>query len=387
MPKKKLHQKLISGLAAVSLLIAFYIGQINNNKATELSTSALVKEYHITHVCDKSSPMKAYHEDQLVGYLSSGTAQGYGGPLNVLILADSLGDVMATDLLHNTETHAYITKLKNERYFDQYKHKKTNDKYLIDDDISAVSGATVSSTAIALASRDAAWDIAENELALPLPDVGINWQFGLKEWLVIGIFLMGFAAVYLRKKTLRYLALFSSFVILGFLLNASVSLSHIGRTLLGYFPDIRHHFVWWLLMYGNILIILVFGKNVYCHSACPFHAGQILLHKISGLNFKMAPRLSRILIKTPKFLLWLSMVLILLSKNPTIASYEPFAMFFSLEGVGIQWYILPVALIGAIFISDFFCHYFCPVGACFKLVLNSRNKIIHHLKTDSHEKK
>jgi polyferredoxin len=55
-------------------------------------------------------------------------------------------------------------------------------------------------------------------------------------------------------------------------------------------------------------------------------------------------------------------------------------MFFSLDGFGIQWYILPAALIGSLFISDFFCHYFCPVGASFSWLIDIRHSLIKHLK-------
>ena len=99
-----------------------------------------------------------------------------------------------------------------------------------------------------------------------------------------------------------------------------------------------------------------------------------------GINFKISPKLSRYLIKTPTFLLWLSLILILISKNPTLAAYEPFAMFFSLEGAGIQWYILPASLIGSLFISNFFCHYFCPVGASFRWLIEIRRNLINQLK-------
>ncbi|TAJ14445.1 FMN-binding protein [Marinilabiliaceae bacterium JC017] len=383
MPHKKRSKKIINGLAIMSLFIAFYIGQSSNKQINQLSHSNLFETYHITRICEKDDVLKAYSNDDLVGYISTGTSQGYGGPLEVAVLADSTGAVIDVDLIHNTETHAYITKLKNKRYFDQYERKRTNDKYLIHEDIDAVSGATVSSNAIALASRKAAWQIACRVFALSLPDVGISWHIGLMELLAIGIFIIAFLAAYLKKKTLRYVALFSSFVVLGFMLNASISLSHIGRVLLGYIPDIRQHFVWWLLMFGNLLVIVIWGRNIYCHAACPFHAGQILLHKISGMNLKMPPKLSKYLIKTPKFLLWLSLILILISRNPTLASYEPFAIFFSLEGVGIQWYILPVALIGSIFISDFFCHYFCPVGASFKLLLGYRKDISKRINSNN----
>lgn len=374
-----MHRKLINGFAIVSLFIAFYIGQASNSKIKQLSHSDLFEKYCIESVTEDRGVLNAYSKKQFVGFLSTGTAQGYGGPLEVLMLTDSTGYVKAVDMVYNTETYSYITKLNNNRYFDQYKKKASNDKYLIHEDISVVSGATVSSNAIAIAGRQAAWKIAKNKFALSLPHLGNAWIFGQAEVLAILIFLLAILSAFWKKTVLRYLALFSSFVVLGFIYNASISLSHIGRMVLGYLPDIRQHFVWWLFLGGNIMLIVFLGRNVYCSSACPFHAAQVLLHKLSGMNLKLAPKLSRILIKTPKVLLWASLMLILVSKNPTLVSYEPFAMFFSLEGIGIQWYILPSALVGSLFVSNFFCRFFCPVGASFNVLLSYRRRIVKRI--------
>nr|WP_320119587.1 FMN-binding protein [uncultured Marinifilum sp.] len=379
MPIDKLKNSLINGFALASLLIAFYIGQSDTSDIDRISQSQLLKEKKITKICKENGSIAAYSSNNLIGFISSGHSQGYGGPLEVMILSDTLGNAIDIELIHNTETHAYIEKLRSNRYFEQYPHKKVNDKYLIQDDISAISGATISSNAIALASREAAWNIAENNFNLTLPDVGIKWKIGLYEFLVILIFIVAFAAVQLKNKKIKYLALGLSFVVIGFLINASISLSHIARLILGYIPDIRQHLVWWILLLGNLTVIILLGKNVYCNSICPFHATQILFNKISGINFKIAPQLSKYLIKTPNFLLWICLILILISKNPTLAAYEPFAMFFSLEGFGIQWYILPAALIGSLFISGFFCHYFCPVGASFRYLVKIRQKFTNQL--------
>lgn len=376
----KFKKSLINGFAIASLLIAFYIGQSNTKEIDLISHSQLFQEYQIDKICNKKGSVIAYKGNNLIGYVSCGESQGYGGPLKVMILADSLGKIINLELLHDSETHAYIQKLKNKHYFDQYQGKAINDQFLIQDDISAVSGATISSNAIALASKDASWKLASHQFFLELPDSDVTWKFGLYEIFVILIFILALTATQLKNKKLRYLALSSSFIVIGFLINASISLSHIGRLVLGFIPDIRLHLVWWILLIGNLIVISILGKNIYCNSICPFHAGQILLNKISGINFKISPKLSRYLIKTPTFLLWLSLILILISKNPTLAAYEPFAMFFSLEGAGIQWYILPASLIGSLFISNFFCHYFCPVGASFRWLIEIRRNLINQLK-------
>lgn len=370
----------INGLAFAGLLIAFIIGQRGIGNSDQLLNSHLIEKYQIDDIRMEREKTVAYCKQKPIGYLSQASAQGYGGPLQVLILSDSTGKIMEMDLLHHTETNAYVAKLRNKRYFEQYPGKGVNDSFLIRDDISIVSGATISCNAIALASREASWDLAANQFALELPEIHGKWNFSHQEVLVLILFILGAISVILKKKKLRYLSLFASFILIGFVLNASISLSHIGKVFLGYFPDIKQHFIWYILLIGNVLTIIILKRNVYCNSICPFHAAQILLNKISGINMKLAPQISRILIHTPKVLLWISLVLILISKNPTMASYEPFAMFFSLEGMGIQWYILPFALIGALFVSDFFCHYFCPVGASFNLLLKGRRKISNQLK-------
>ncbi|PKQ61605.1 hypothetical protein BZG02_15580 [Labilibaculum filiforme] len=375
-----LKKSMINGFAIVSLLISFYIGQSDSKEIDQISKTQLFQENLITKICKEHGSITAYHKNNLVGYVSTGQSQGYGGPLKVLILSDTLGNTINTELIHNTETHAYLEKLKRKEYFEQYVAKKLNDKFLIDADIVAVSGATISSNAIAIASREAAWQIAKHDFTMKLPDIGSEWRIGTYELIVVALLIIATLAVYLKNKKLRYFTLFSSFIIIGFIINASLSLSSISRVLLGFIPDIRHHLIWWILMFGNLIAILVLGKNIYCNALCPFHATQILLNKISGINFKIAPSFSKYLIQSPKYLLWFSLMIIFISKNPTIASYEPFAMFFSLDGIGIQWYILPAALIGSLFMSDFFCHYFCPVGASFTLLVTTRQKFIKQIK-------
>lgn len=385
MLNRKARKKIIKWLAYLSLLVAFFIGQYRNDEINLLNSSKLISEYGIDRLVEKGGVFYGYKADRLIAYVVTGKQQGYGGELTSMVLCDTLGKVIDIELVSHAETLSYIAKLRRKEYFVQYPEKELNSKFVINEDIDAVSNATISSNAIAIATRKAAWKVAKNTFKLPLPDVKQKWHVGLYEILAIVIFILATIAVYRGKKRLRMISLFSSFIVLGFLLNASVSLSHIGKLLMGYIPDIRQHFVWWVLLFGNLIAIIFIGKNVYCTAVCPFHAAQILLNKISNLNFKISKKYSKILLKTPNFLLWLCLVLILLSKNPTLCSYEPFSMFFSLDGIGIQWYILPAALVGSLFMSDFFCRYFCPVGASFQTLVMARYK--YNKKLDSKRKR
>ena len=129
-------------------------------------------------------------------------------------------------------------------------------------------------------------------------------------------------------------------------------------------------------MVGTILGVIVLGKNVYCYRVCPFYGIEYVLQKISGM--KLNP--SRALLKRTRFiinfLLWVSLMVIFLSKHPALGSFEPFAMTFSLNGTGVQWFILPLALIGSFFMSTFWCRFFCPCGQALTTLVQFRKKIV-----------
>jgi NosR/NirI family nitrous oxide reductase transcriptional regulator len=72
-----------------------------------------------------------------------------------------------------------------------------------------------------------------------------------------------------------------------------------------------------------------------------------------------------------------------IAAHPALGSYEPFAMMFSLEGIGIQWYILPAAIIGSFFVPSFWCRLFCPVGLYLNEIVRFRRVITSWFKGNS----
>jgi len=372
-------KKAINYFAYITLIIAFTSMFFSSDEKKELSELHLLSDNNLVIGNHKGEFYTLLKNDSIHAFLSLDEAIGYGGPLKLAVVSDTFGNILGTEIIKSFETVSFIAKLENHGYFDQYKNKKLNDKFQLDDDIQAISGATVSSRAIAKAARDASYKLASNKLNLDIPDIKYTWTFGYAEIIVIIMLILGFVSTYLKNKKLKYINLFLGLVFIGFVLNASLSLTHIGRTLLGYFPDIHHHLIWWLLVAGTFTVSIVFGRNIYCNTMCPFRASQMLLHQISGINLKLPKNLSVLFAKTPMFLLWLSLMLIFISANPSVASYEPFAMMFSLKGHGIQWYILPASLIGALFFSNFFCRFFCPVGGSFRWILQTRKSIVNLL--------
>jgi polyferredoxin len=80
---------------------------------------------------------------------------------------------------------------------------------------------------------------------------------------------------------------------------------------------------------------------------------------------------------------WSALMLIFLSAHPTLGSYEPFSMMFSLTGAGVQWYILPLSLVGSFFVLNFWCRLFCPVGLVLNETVRLRRSLLKRIPTRS----
>jgi polyferredoxin len=192
--------------------------------------------------------------------------------------------------------------------------------------------------------------------------------------LILVLFVLAFTPQ-INKAPLKYMYMALSIGVVGFYLNAAISIGSISGLLMGYIPSIDDHLIWWVLVIGSVAAIILVGKNVYCYKICPFFGVQFLLNKISGNRFNPSRAILRQARPIANFLLWLALMLIFLLQLPSAGAFEPFAMMFSLEGVGIQWYILPLAIIGSFFMSSFWCRFFCPAGSAFSMLLKARKKV------------
>ena len=59
---------------------------------------------------------------------------------------------------------------------------------------------------------------------------------------------------------------------------------------------------------------------------------------------------------------WAAIVIALLLRNPGLTSYEIFGTLFSLTGSMMQFILLGIVLIAALFIRRPWCAYLCPLG-------------------------
>ncbi|MDJ0817385.1 MAG: 4Fe-4S binding protein, partial [Desulfobacterales bacterium] len=131
----------------------------------------------------------------------------------------------------------------------------------------------------------------------------------------------------------------------------------------------------WIMMIGVLGSLVIVGRNIYCGNVCPFQYVERGLNKISGINLAVKPGIQKSARTVVGLMTWTALMLIFLSSHPTLGSYEPFSMMFSLTGTGLQWYILPLSLIGSFFVLNFWCRLFCPVGHVLNSIVRVRRKV------------
>lgn len=109
---------------------------------------------------------KAYTAGKPSGYVFAGSPKGYAGPIKVTVGIGLDGKVTGVKIGDNTETPGLGTKTAEGAFIGQYKGKKAGNKIEVvkkkpsnENEVEAVSGATISSKAVTSAVQ-AASDLA-----------------------------------------------------------------------------------------------------------------------------------------------------------------------------------------------------------------------------------
>ncbi len=302
-------------------------------------------------------------EGVLLGYVSTGEASGYGGPLSTVVAVDSSGNTSSLAVVNHRETPIFFDKSYKSGLLNQLVKTKVDDQIQMDDDIDGVAGATYTTRAIIQSTRKAAHQVGAS-INLDVPEDTRSIQFGFPEILLTALFLV---AILQRKyfkgkvsNTVRWITLITGMIFLGFVYNRPFVLAHVDMVLLGYFPAWDTHIYWYILIAGLFLFKTKKKWNTYCYDFCPFGACQEVLGSIGGA--KPAK------IKWRETLRWLQRMLVifavslaLIYRNPGFSSFEIFGTLFALEGSDFQFIVLAIILLSSLFIKRPFCNYLCPL--------------------------
>ena len=375
--KIKRHKKrgsAVNIIAMITLIIAWWVGSVHEVGMLPLVT----KHYPEATIKAQSGSEYAYTVSNTEGdstvYIASG--KGYGGPLVVKFMTDSRNRITDLELLDHVDTPGYVANVKSQFFLNQFERKLISDDFGVGHDIDGVSGATLTAKGITEAVRASAHVIATRN-GMAREWIGERYHFEPADAVLAILVLLALLERYLPNKVRKYHLVYmgmASVLVIGYWSNTSLSLATLSAIALGYWPDLLSHSALYILLSGVVIGVVWLGRNIYCSQLCPFHHIQRWTYKLGKNNWPIYGVLRRHSQHFLNIILWLALVLTFVSRNPALGSYEPFSMLFSLEGVGVQWYILPLALIGAFFIKDYWCRLFCPVGRCLNIAVTRRNK-------------
>jgi NosR/NirI family nitrous oxide reductase transcriptional regulator len=301
---------------------------------------------------------------KILGYISVGEASGYGGPLDVVVAIDSIGNTTSLAISTHRETPTFFDKTIKTDLLKKLVKTNANDLIKLDEDIDGVAGATYTARAIIQSTQQAVHQVGRTIFKLEIPEDERKIQFGLPEVLLIVLFLVAFLQrKYFKGKTrniIRWITLLTGMIFLGFIYNRPYVLAHVNMVILGYFPAWDTHIYWYILIAGLLLFKTEKNWNTYCYDFCPFGACQEVIGAIGGAKPKK--------IKWSELLKWLQRALVifavslaLIYRNPGSFSFEIFGTLFDLEGSNYQFIVLAIVLLSSLFIYRPFCNYLCPL--------------------------
>jgi NosR/NirI family transcriptional regulator, nitrous oxide reductase regulator len=318
-------------------------------------------------------------EGQIVGYAAAASAPGYSGPIEMLVAIDPAGQIQGVQVISQSESPGFFRLVTGSDLLENYSQKAFDDPLQLDEDLDAVSGATLSAEGVAAAVREAVRQIAEEGLGATLPPEKKPIQIGGPEIILVLLFAAGYVGHRWRnsawKRRVRWATLISGMFLLGFLYTAPLTIAMIIALLSGYWPDWHNNLFWYLLIGGIIFVTTVEAKNPYCHWFCPFGAFQECLAAVTRAKPYYARDLTEPLKWLQRLLALTAIVLGLILRRPGVASYEPFATLFDFRGTTIAWIFLIVVLFASLLTYRPFCRYLCPLDPVVDFIATGRRWI------------
>jgi Na+-translocating ferredoxin:NAD+ oxidoreductase RnfG subunit len=171
--QKKLWRERLFGVAAIlSILIAWFCGTLYaESDLKSCFRQALPQAVRFDQL---SGQTYAAYADQagarFLGYVTVGTANGYGGPLTVAVAVSPEDIILGTALVSAKETPSYLTRVLGNGGLSRLIGKSYGDDFQLGRDVDTISGATYTTRALADSVAQASREIAKNQLGLKVPE-------------------------------------------------------------------------------------------------------------------------------------------------------------------------------------------------------------------------
>ena len=129
-----------------------------------------------------------------LGYVGVSSHVGYGGPMLVGVVVRPDGSLEEPVIFSHKETQAYLHNITQQGFFRQFETRRADDALTPGFDVDAVSGATLSSNAVALSVNEVAHTVATQALELTPRKAELPVRMGIPELVLVALFVLGLLA-------------------------------------------------------------------------------------------------------------------------------------------------------------------------------------------------
>lgn len=311
-------------------------------------------------------------------FVVKGEGKGYSGRIKLLIRYDSDSVLGKVHVVSSNETPSYFSKVMSRDFLKHFEQEEVLSVFKDQKNIDVISGATKTCTGITEGVKEASLRFAEFQNITPLPErQAAELRIGSKEIIILFLFLLGILSrirTFPYQGLVKWLSLFTGMIFLGFVYNEPISLTRINSFLIGFWPDWHSELHIYLLIFGVLLIFLTSGKNVYCHSICPFgHLQELTARTGNAKPIKM--KSGYLWIWVQRLLAWAAVLLALFFRNPVVSEYEVFGPIFQFTGSVWLFVLLALVIIASLLIKKPWCNFFCPIHPIFGFLSVFRKKM------------
>lgn len=195
-----------------------------------------------------------------LSYAVFSSASGYGGPIKTLTSIDKEGKIVNVVILENSETPSYFNRVLESGYPENLQGHMIKESWEANEQIDEVSGATMTTEGILSAVEKGTAQIGRNQLGLSVPRVE-TYQFQWEDGAIVLLLILAVIAVVGKVRKLRIPVLIGSVIIIGFMEKASLSLGNFAGILMNKLPVITERPIWFVLVIGILILILILGKK------------------------------------------------------------------------------------------------------------------------------
>ncbi|MBL4670004.1 MAG: FMN-binding protein [Flavobacteriales bacterium] len=290
--------------------------------------------------------------------------RGYAGEINVGVFIGEDGYIKRVEHIASKETQSYLSDIRNAGFYEQFKNISITKG---DQQIDAVSGATLSSEAIAntvsqLISEGTPYPISNYSEIDEVNFFSLSAILN-STWIIhiVVIFLMfAFAMQHWIKKSKKTILILSSLsvIYIGFFLNNSFT-----------YISFIHPFVGTSVsslvgLYALFVLLgAIWGKNTYCKYVCPFGNIQRLIIQVNPLKTSKKFFISNKWIKRIRAAIAIVLLTGVLLGLRNWSNFELFPDLFGLSVLSVWFVITVITILLTMVYPMIWCRLLCPTGS------------------------